>query len=214
MSFWHDAGHIPGHWSLSGSLPSLPRAHVDSSLRRARPLGERVSQREVLRRRGRVHETEDRRVSVQRNKALAELDVRDGMSYDARPLEPRFGARCRVFQQSRQFCIHLGVRVDVAILGLQLEARLRERRGGDRRRRGLVVLKRRRHGDVLALLDPERAVERRHELVAGEALVLRLARDRDVALGGLDGVLAHLLSFHVAELPLDRDHDRGGPVLL
>merc|ERR1719359_1292282 len=32
MSFWHDAGHMPGHWSLSGSLPSLPRAHVDSSL--------------------------------------------------------------------------------------------------------------------------------------------------------------------------------------
>ena len=66
--------------------------------RDARPLGERVSEREVLRRRGRVHEAEHRRVSVQRNKALAELDVRDGMSYDARPLEPRFGARCRVFQ--------------------------------------------------------------------------------------------------------------------
>merc|ERR1719421_2097480 len=32
MSFWHDAGHMPGHWSLSGSLPSLPRAHVESSL--------------------------------------------------------------------------------------------------------------------------------------------------------------------------------------
>ena len=160
----------------------------------------------MLRRRGRVHETKDRRVSVQRNKALAELHVRDGMSYDARPLEPPFGAR-RVVQQGRQLCVGIRVRVEVAAV-LQLESRLRERRGGDRRRRGLVVLKRRRHGDVLALLDPERAVERRHELVAGEALVLRLARDRDVALGGLDGVLAHLLSFHVAELPLDRDQHR------
>ena len=157
----------------------------------------------MLRRRGRVHETEDRRVPVQRDEALAELDIRDGMSYDARPLEPSVGARR--FQKSSKFRLRLGVRVDGAVVALQLEARLRERRGGDRRRRGLVVLKRRRHGDVLALLDPERAVERRHELVAGEALVLRLARDRDVVRGRLDGVLAHLLSFHVAELPLDRD---------
>ena len=167
----------------------------------------------MLRRRGRVHETEDRRVPVQRDEALAKLDVGKRVSYDARPVEPSSGARRRVFQQNRQFCIRLGVRVDAAILGLQLEARLRERRG-DERRRVSDVLKRRRHGDVLALLDPERAVERRHKLVAGEALVLRVARDRDVALGGLDGVLAHLLSFHVAELPLDRDHDRGGPVRL
>ena len=67
------------------------------------------------------------------------------------------------------------------------------------------------HGDVLALLDPERAVERRHELVAGEALVLRVARHRHVVRGRLDGVLAQL-RLRVAELPLDRDHDRGGPV--
>ena len=167
----------------------------------------------MLRHRGRIHETEDRRVSVQRDEALAKLDVGKRVSYDARPLQPSSGARRRVFQQSRQFCIRLGVRVDVAILGLQLEARLRERRGGDRRRRGLVVLKRRRHGDVLALLDPERAVERRHELVAGEALVLRLTRDRNVVLGSFDGVLAQL-RLRVAELPLDRDQHRRRAVWL
>ena len=167
----------------------------------------------MLRRRGRVHETEDRRVSVQRDEAVAELDVGKRVSYDARPVEPSSGARRRVFQQNRQFCIRLGVRVHAAILALQLEARLRERRGDDWRRRGFVVLKRRRHGDVLALPDPERAVERRHELVAGEALALRLARDGDVVRGRLDGVLAQL-RLHVAEFPLDRDHDRGGPVLL
>ena len=165
----------------------------------------------MLRHRGRIHETEDRRVSVQRDEALAELDVGKRVSYDARPGEPRFGAR-RVVQQGRQLCVGIRVRVEVAAV-LQLEARLRERRGGDRRRRGLVVLKRRRHGDVLALLDPERAVERRHELVAGEALALRVARDGDVVRGRLDGVLAQL-RLHVAEFPLDRDHDRGGPVLL
>ena len=86
--------------------------------RDARPLGDRVSEREVLRRRGRVHETEDRRVSVQRDEALAELDVGKRVSYDVRPLEPSSGARRIVFQQSRQFCIRLGVRVDAAILGL------------------------------------------------------------------------------------------------
>ena len=162
----------------------------------------------MLRHRGRIHETEDRRVSVQRDEALAKLDVGKRVSYDARSFQPSSGARRRVFQQSRQFCIRLGVRVDVAILGLQLEARLRERRGGDRRRRGLVVLKRRRHGDVLALLDLERAVERRYESVSIKPLVLRLARHRYVVRGRLDGVLAHLLSFHVAELPLDRDQHR------
>ena len=167
----------------------------------------------MLRRRGRVHETKDRRVPVQRDEALAELDVGKRVSYDARPVEPSSGARRRVFQQNRQFCIRLGVRVDAAILGLQLEARLRERRG-DERRRVSDVLKRRRHGDVLALLDPERAVECRHELVAGEALVLRVARHRYVVRRGLDGVLAHLLSFHVAELPLDRDQHRRRAVWL
>ena len=160
----------------------------------------------MLRRRGRVHETEDRRMSVQRDEALAELDVGKRVSYDARPGEPRFGAR-RVVQQGRQLCVGIRVRVEVAAV-LQLEARLRERRGGDRRRRGLVVLKRRRHGDVLALPDLERAVERRYESVSIKPLVLRLARDRDVVRGRLDGVLAHLLSFHVAELPLDRDQHR------
>ena len=167
----------------------------------------------MLRRRGRVHEAKDRRMSVQRDEALAELDVGKRVSYDARPFEPSSGARRRIFQQSRQFCIRLGVRVDVAILGLQLEARLRERRGGDRRRRGLVILKRRRHGDVLALLDPERAVERRHELVSIKPLALRVARDGDGVRGRLDGGLAQL-RLQVAEFPLDRDHDRGGPVLL
>merc|ERR1719271_43394 len=83
MSFWHDAGHIPGHWSLSGSLPSLPRAHVDSSLPQT---------------------TLSIKVSSARSHAV--------MS----------STRRRVVQQSRQFCIRLGVRVDVAILGLQLEA--------------------------------------------------------------------------------------------
>ena len=155
----------------------------------------------MLRHRGRIHETEDRRVSVQRDEALAKLDVGKRVSYDARPLQPSSGARRRVFQQNRQFCIRLGVRVDAAILGLQLEARLRERRG-DERRRVSDVLKRRRHGDVLALLDPERAVERRHELVAGEALALRVARDGDVIRGRLDSVLAQL-HLRVTELPLD-----------
>ena len=200
---------VPERVSVSGlgeGAPERRRLPRGSSRAKGAP------ERRVLRRRGRVHETEDRRVSVQRDEALAELDVRDRMSYDARPGEPSFGVRR--FQKSRQFRLRLGVRVDVAVVALQLEARLRERRGDDRRRRGFVVLKRRRHGDVLALPDPERAVERRHELVAGEALVLRLARDRDVARGGFDGVLAHLLSFHVAELPLDRDHDRRRPVLL
>mmetsp|Transcript_7918 Transcript_7918/g.22201 ORF Transcript_7918/g.22201 Transcript_7918/m.22201 type:complete len:213 (-) Transcript_7918:1654-2292(-) len=51
---------------------------------RVRIFSERVSEREVLRRRGRVHETEDRRVSVQRDEALAELDVGKRVSYDAR----------------------------------------------------------------------------------------------------------------------------------
>ena len=166
----------------------------------------------MLRHRGRIHETEDRRVSVQRDEALAKLDVGKRVSYDARPLQPSSGARRRVFQQSRQFCIRLGVRVDAAILALQLEARLRERRGDDWSHIP-VVFKRRRHGDVLALLNLERAVERRYESVSIKPLVLRLARDRDVVRGRLDGVLAHLLSFHVAELPLDRDHDRRRPAL-
>ena len=201
---------VPERVSVSGlgeGAPERRRLPRGSSRAKGAP------ERRVLRRRGRVHETEDRRVPVQRDEALAELDIRDGMSYDARPLEPSSGARRRVVQQSRQFCVRLGVRVDVAILGLQLEARLRERRGGDRRRRGLVVLERRRHGDVLALLDPERAVERRHELVSIKPLALRVARDGDVVRGRLDGVLAQL-RLHVAEFPLDRDHDRGGPVLL
>ena len=72
----------------------------------------------MLRHRGRIHETEDRRVSVQRDEALAKLDVGKRVSYDARSFQPSSGARRRVFQQSRQFCIRLGVRVDVAILGL------------------------------------------------------------------------------------------------
>ena len=167
----------------------------------------------MLRHRGRIHETEDRRVSVQRDEALAKLDVGKRVSYDARSFQPSSGARRRVFQQSRQFCIRLGVRVDVAILALQLETRLRERRGDERRRRVSIVLKRRRHGDVLALPDPERAVERRHELVAGEALVLRLTRDRNVALGSFDGVLAQL-RLRVAKLPLDRDQHRRRAVWL
>ena len=58
--------------------------------RRGLPRGssraERAPERRVLRHRGRVHEAEHRWVSVQRDEALAELDVRDGMSYDARPL--------------------------------------------------------------------------------------------------------------------------------
>ena len=74
----------------------------------------------MLRRRGRVHETKDRRVSVQRDEALAELDVGKRVSYDARPGEPRFGAR-RVVQQGRQLCVGIRVRVEVAAV-LQLEA--------------------------------------------------------------------------------------------
>jgi len=57
-------------------------------------------------------------MSVQRDEALAELDVGKRVPYDARLFEPSSGARRSVFQQSRQFCIRLGVRVDVAILGL------------------------------------------------------------------------------------------------
>ena len=49
-------------------------------------LGEGAPERRVLWRRGRVHETEDRRVPVQRDEALAELDIRDGMPHDARLL--------------------------------------------------------------------------------------------------------------------------------
>ena len=49
-------------------------------------LGEGAPERRVLRRRGRVHETEDRRVSVQRDEAVAELNVGKRVSYDARSL--------------------------------------------------------------------------------------------------------------------------------
>ena len=72
---------VPERVSVSGlgeGAPERRRLPRGSSRAKGAP------ERRVLRRRGRVHETEDRRVSVQRDESLAELDVRDRMSYDAR----------------------------------------------------------------------------------------------------------------------------------